>query len=250
VSGSELVTTTLSCGPRRKQFDDTQYAVNAGCLNYLAWCPLAPGKPVDPTHEIVVYIVSNAATKQYVRTDLACDVPVGAAIPSIAAIKDEITKKAPLPRATAGGSSYVVNAAVVFYLTSALPNVSDVTIPKFALGGHSFTARLHLTTTIWTWGDGDNSTFTAAGADDLTGHPYTDGWPCESARECSAYISHVYDQTGRFVVTVEAHWSGTFTLDGSAVNIPIPGDIYRADDPGAQITVRAADSVLVPAGQP
>jgi hypothetical protein len=246
VTGVQVVSSTLECGPRRKAFDDAQYAVRAGCQNYWVWCPLRPGEQIDPTREIVIYTISDPATNEYLRTDLDCDVPAGSSLPGIAAIKAEITKRAPLPHATAAGHDYLVNPAIVFYLTSTAPDLTNVTIRRFNLAGHHFTAQLHLSTTIWTWGDTSSTTYTAANGDPLTGHPYTDNHPCQSLQICTGYISHPYTNTGHYTITAQAHWSGTFTLDTNTDNIPIPGDIYRTDNTGTHITIHQAHAILIP----
>jgi hypothetical protein len=250
VSGSEYVTAVLSCGPRRKHFDDAQVIGNLGCLNYLVWCPLAPGATVDPTKQIVVYQIYNAVTKAYVRTDIACDTPTGSALPSVAAIRAEATRHAPQPTAASGGTRYLINSAVVFYMrpTHGASNLTDTTIPRFTLGGHTFDVRLHLTESTWTWGDGRTDSYSESQGADPLGRAYDDAVACESRTVCSRYIAHPFESPGRFTITVQAHWTGTFALDGDTRQIPIPGDIYRSDPVGRTITVHEARSVLVAPG--
>ncbi|MDQ1752848.1 MAG: hypothetical protein QOE71_3904 [Pseudonocardiales bacterium] len=247
VSGSEYVTDVLSCGPRRKHFDDAQVIGNLGCLNYLLWCPLAPGAAVDPTKQIVAYQVYNAGTKAYVRTDIACDTPTGSALPNIAAIRAEAIRHAPQPTAASGGTRYLINSAVVFYLRPAqgASILADTTIPRFTLGGHTFDVRLHLTESTWTWGDGRTDSYSESQGADPLGRAYDDAVACESRTVCSRYIAHPFESPGRFTITVQAHWTGTFALDGGTRQIPIPGDIYRSDPLGRTITVYEARSVLV-----
>ncbi len=144
----------------------------------------------------------------------------------------------------AGGTDYLVRAAIVFYMTG--PNggaVKDVTIPHFSLGGYNLTAKLSLAKTVWRWGDGTSTTVTTGS---LTGQPYTDSIPCESATECRHYISHVYATPADRTVTVQAFWHVTVTVDGTGEKIPIVGDVYRSDPTGKDITVHRAHAILVP----
>jgi hypothetical protein len=251
LGGSEYISDIRQCGPRRVRFTDAQFVGDPGCKNYLIWCPLAPGATLDPTKQIVVYQIFDTATKAFLRTDISCDVPTGVSLPSMAAIKAEITKHAPVPTARSGGQNYLVNSAIVFYATPppGTPSLSDFTVPDFTLAGYNFHVRLHLEQTRWTWGDGHTDNFTAVGTDAL-GQPYSDRIPCESRTNCSRYISHSYRETGRFTITVEAHWTGTFTINANAQHVPIPGDIYRTDTAGRTITVRQARSILVAPSPP
>jgi hypothetical protein len=251
LGGTEHVSDPLECGPRRVKFGDAHFAGDDSCREYLRWCPLA-GAHIDETKEIVVYHVYDAKTNAFKRIDIGCDVPVGARMPSIAAIKQEVTKYAPEPRATAGGNRYLMNAAIVFYAlpsaqTAAVPTLTDIAIPRFDLGGHTFTAQLHVQRTAWNWGDGSQSAeFTAGNGGDLVGKPFDDRLaPCESDTVCSKYISHVFTRPGTHTVTVEAHWSATFTIDGAADQIVVPGDIFKDDTAGRVVTIVRAHSVLV-----
>jgi hypothetical protein len=241
-----IVTSSTECGPRLKAFNDGQFEGSPACANYLRWCPLSAGAAIDPMHEIVVYEISDAATKQFLRIEIGCDIPVGARMPTIAAIKAEIVKRAPQPRAAAGGTDYVVNPAIVFYLTSTVPDLTHVTIPRFELGGHQFTATLDLASSVWIWGDGTNATARSDDASGAAGKPYTNDDPCESVAVCSHYVAHPYQRPGHYTITATAHWTGTFTADNSNIQIPIHGDIFRADNAGTQITVHEASAVLVP----
>lgn len=238
---------TLECGPRVKNFTDALQNLPGGCGPFVQFCPLPAGRPVDPTHEIVAYNVYERGSDRYLRTDLDCDVPVGNRMPSIAAIKDEITKRAPLPAIGSRGTQLLYNAATVFYLAS--PNagsqLADPHIPDFTLGGHTFTIALHLANSTWQWGDGTSSTY-AGPEQSPVGMPYTDAVPCETVQRCDHYISHTYLAPGVHTITATAHWTGTFTLDGSTVKVPIPGDIFRVATPRT-ITVFEAHSELVDA---
>jgi hypothetical protein len=250
LGGTEYVSDPLECGPRRVKFGDAHFAGDDSCREYLSWCPL-DGAQIDSTKEIVVYHVYDAKTNAFKRIDIGCDVPVGAKMPSIAAIKQEVTKYAPEPRATAGGTRYLMSAAIVFYAlpsaqNAAVPTLTDIAIPKFDLGGHTFTAQLHLQKMVWSWGDGSPpEKFTADNGGDLVGQPYDDHSPCESDTVCSKYISHVFTRPGTHKVTTEAHWTATFTLDGAADRMVVPGDIFKNDTAGRTVTILQARSVLV-----
>ena len=121
--------------------------------------------------------------------------------------------------------------------------VTDVTIPNIPLGGYHLTAKLSLAKTVWRWGDGTNSVISTGS---LTGHPYTDQTPCESATECHHYISHVYTSPADRTVTVQAFWHVTVTVDGTGQDIPITGDVFRSDPTGKTITLHQARAILVP----
>ena len=149
-----------------------------------------------------------------------------------------------MPVTLAGGTDYLVRAAIVFYMTG--PNsqpVTDVSIPHIPLGGYNLTAKLSLAKTVWRWGDGTSTTISTGS---LTGQPYTDRIPCESATECRHYISHTYTAPANRTVTVQAFWHVTVTVDGTGENIPITGDVYRSDPTGKTITLHRAHAVLVP----
>lgn len=166
-------------------------------------------------------------------------------LPSVAAILAEVTRRAPAPVTLAGGTDYLVHAAIVFYMTGpGGRSVRSVTIAHIPLSGYRLTARLALVRTVWTWGDG---TSTTVGLGDVAGHPYSDATPCESATVCTAYIAHGYRRPGHATITVQAFWKVQVTVDGTGQNIPVAGDVYRTDPLGKTITVRRARVVLVPA---
>ena len=149
-----------------------------------------------------------------------------------------------MPVTLAGGTDYLVHAAIVFYMTG--PNsqpVTSVTIRHVPLGGYNLTAKLTLAKTVWRWGDGMTTTVTTG---NLTGQPYTDQIPCESATECRRYISHVYATPADRTVTVQAFWHVAVTVDDTGQDIPINGDVYRSDPTGKTITVHQAHAILVP----
>ena len=168
---------------------------------------------------------------------------VGPPLPSAAAVSAEVTRLAPLPATLAGGTDYVVRAAVVFYATG--PAGAPIQSPTlhFPLGGYDLTAHLTLAKTVWTWGDGSTTAVTRG---DIVSRPYADSTPCESATVCSAYISHVFTAPGRRVVRVEAFWTVTVTLDGVGTPVPVTGGgIFRTDTAGKTITLHTARAVLV-----
>jgi hypothetical protein len=233
VIGTDYVS-PISCGPRRKAFEDLLKTGVDDCFNAMAYCPLAFGAKADPKLEVVIYRVYNVGNQALVRTDIACDVPVGSAIPTIAAIKDEVTKRAPKSDAGVGGTDFIINVAVVFY---ALTD-PDANIPAFPLGGRSLTAKLHVTKTVWNWGDGTTSTF------DSVGRKYEDEVPCESLTVCSSYIAHSFSTPGFRRVSVEVHWDATVSIDGGP-QIAVPGEIISPAGATAPVAMRQAHSVLV-----
>jgi hypothetical protein len=210
------------------------------------WCLRDSGTAADPTKETVVTDVLDPVTGEPVLTTIDCDAEVGPPIPSMAAIKAEATKYAPRPRTASGGTRYLVNAAVVFYATppTGLADLGKVTIPRFALGGHTFDVHLTMVKSSWSWGDGGSDSFAAGGGHSL-GTPYDDGHPCESSTSCPDYIAHVFRSPGTFTVTASARWSATYALDGSAQQLPIPGELLTADPTGRTVTVHEAHSELV-----
>jgi hypothetical protein len=253
IAGSEYIGQSLACGPRRKRFDDAQFTGDAGCANYLIWCPLAPGAGIDAAHQIVAYQVFDTATRTLLRIDIGCDVPTGAGLPPIAAIKAEATRRAPHPHTTAGGTQYLINAAIVFYATppAGIPSLSDLTIPRFSLAGHAFSIRLHLTHTSWDWADTTTSSYPQPGTTSTAlGRPYDDSTPCENTTHCAHYISHPYRHPGTYTIHAQTHWSATYTLDNHPQQIPIPGDIHQTDPTGHTITTHQAHSQLIPPPNP
>jgi hypothetical protein len=243
LQGTEWVD-SMECGPRRKKFDDAQFGGDTSCRNFLVWCPLAAGAQIDPTKEIVVYrVYATGTTSPILRTEIDCDVVVGARMPSIAAIKDEVTKRAPQPNTRAGGTSFLINTAGVFYATaSSVRSLTDIAIPTFDLGGRRISARLHLSKTGWDWGDGS-----PAEKFDGAGQPYDDrAKPCDSLTECPGYVFHVFASPGQHTVRAEAFWDATFTIDASSVQIPVPNGVHRADRGGLLVAVHQAHAVLVP----
>ncbi len=203
----------------------------------------------DPT--VVTFTIVrtySAKTRKLLSVAYVCPDPetgIGPPpLPTAAAISAEVTRRAPVPVTLAGGTDYLVRAAIVFYMTG--PNaqpVTAVTIPHIPLGGYNLTAKLSLAKTVWRWGDGTSTTVTTGS---LTGQPYTDRIPCESATECRHYISHVYATPANRTVTVQAFWHVTVTVDGTGENIPIAGDVYRSDPTGKDITLHRAHAILVP----
>ena len=166
------------------------------------------------------------------------------ALPGAAAISAEVSRRAPAPVTLAGGTDYLVRAAIVFYTTGRTGQpLTDLTIPAIPLGAYHLTATLSLAKTVWRWGDGASTTITTG---DLTGRPYTDSVPCESATQCQRYISHVYTRPGHRTVTVQAFWHVTVTVDGTGQTIPVAADVYRADPTGKTITLHRARVILVP----
>ena len=187
-----------------------------------------------------VYLTKD---NSFVSSSVDCNVRVGPPLPSAAAVSEEVTRLAPLPATLAGGTDYVVRAAVVFFATG--PGGETIQSPTlhFPLGGYDLTAHLTLAKTVWTWGDGSSTSVTSG---NLVGRPYTDAVPCESATVCSAYISHVFTAPGRRTVRVEAFWDVTVTLDGVGTAVPVTGGgIFRTDTAGKTITVHTARAVLV-----
>ena len=148
-----------------------------------------------------------------------------------------------MPMTLAGGTDYVVRAAVVFYATG--PNgapIQDVTL-HFPLAGHRLTAKLTLVETDWSWGDGTSTKVTTGS---LVGRPYTDAVPCESATVCSSYIAHVFTKPGRRAISVQARWDVKVTVDATGEPIPVTGGaVHRIDTAGKAIIVHRARVVLV-----
>jgi hypothetical protein len=245
-AATEYVKEAMNCGPRQVALSSTPWTGNPACRNFEEWCPLAPGTPVDPTKQIRVEQFFDSRTKQFLRTDINCDFVAGPPMPSMAAIKAEATKYAPRPRTASGGTRYLVNAAVVFYATppAGLADLGNVTIPRFTLSGHTFDVHLTMVKSSWSWGDGGSDSFAAGGGNSL-GTPYDDGHPCESSTSCPDYIAHVFRSPGTFTVTASARWSGTYSVDGNAQRVPIPGELVSADPTGRTVAVHEAHSVLV-----
>ena len=204
---------------------------------------MSVGEAYDPGLHIVVTSVFLTKDNSFVSSSVNCNVRVGPPLPSAAAVSAEATRLAPLPATLAGGTDYVVKAAVVFYATG--PGGAPIESPTlhFPLGGYDLTARLTLAKTQWTWGDGTTTTVTRG---DLVGNQYTDSTPCESATVCSKYISHIFTTPARRVVRVEAFWDVKVTLDGVGTDVPVTGGgIFRTDNAGKTITLHTARAVLV-----
>jgi hypothetical protein len=245
-SSTGLVVREMSCGPRQSAEAVNALPSDSECGAYMNWCTLRPGDKQDLSKETKVTTYTALDTGAPLRTDIDCDSAVGPPMPSAAEIKAEATKYAPHPRTASGGTQYLINAAVVFYATppAGLTDLTKVSIPRFTLSGHTFDVRLTLTKAVWTWGDGTSATFDASDGHVL-GTPYDESHPCESASSCHNYVAHTFTAPGTFTVTSAAHWSGTYALDGSAQQIPIPGDLFTADQAGRVVQVHEAHSVLV-----
>jgi hypothetical protein len=245
-AGTEYVNDTLSCGPRNKPLSLAPGAAAPGCPGILRMCALKPGQRADPNTQIMIYDIYDTTTREIIRADIDCDAPTDAQ-PGIAAIKAEATKRAPKPRTTTRGTRYLINAAIVFYITppKGLSQLTDLTIGPFTLRGHKLTIRLHLTQSTWTWGDDTTDTYRETNGDNPVGKHYTDDTPCESNTKCSHYIAHPYTKPGTYTIHAQTHWTGTYTLDRSTKQIPIPGDISTTDPTGRTITTHEVHAVLI-----
>ncbi|UQX89450.1 hypothetical protein M6D93_05445 [Jatrophihabitans telluris] len=219
--------------------------VSLGCGMFIAFCALPAGQQVDANRQIVAYTVREVGTGRFLSLDLNCEVPAGAGLPPIAAVKREITKQVTPPVVMSGGTRYLYRAGVVFYLRgpTGSSSVVDPAIAPFELGGHRFAVSLHLVRSTWTWGDGPSDTYVAS-SHDPAGMPYTETRPCESVSVCSAYIAHAWTTTGTHTVGVVAYWQGTYTIDGGRTRIPIPGEISRAGV-NRVVEIRTAHSILI-----
>lgn len=104
--------------------------------------------------------------------------------------------------------------------------------------GQRVVIRLQSATVHYDFGDG-------ASADGPIGKRYDETRdPCKS-RLCPDYFGHVYTERGVRTVAATAYWHVSFTVDGGAsqqVVGTVPGPTSRA-----QVTVREARAVLVPA---
>jgi len=241
-----------SCGPRVRTPSDT-HIHDDGCFEASITCLLRAGEQAKPDTQVVEYSVYSTATHEYLRTEIACEVPLASAVPSILAVKEEVTKRAPRLYAATGGVEFPVNAAVVFHLSPDRPRpvdeagyaeaAPDVSIPPFSLGGHAFRVQLKLVRTQWNWDDTSTaprgwaqqqSVFTAADPAGAQGMVYDQQRrPCESNLQCRRYLSHAWYRVGPARVTVRTYWAGSFSIDGG-VAIPIPGEIFT-DSPSPKI---------------
>jgi hypothetical protein len=165
-------------------------------------------------------------------------------LPAAAAIRAEITRRAPAPHARTGGTTYLTNTAIVAYITN--PTVADLAAPTltFTLAGHHITAHLNLTSATYTWGDGTSTTYPTGGRTHPLSEPYTDRIPCQHRTRCDHYANHPYNHPGSYRITTTTHWTSTATIDNRPA-IPIPGDIRQTDPAGHTITVRNAYSQLI-----
>ena len=246
----KIVSRTLDCGPRQASVSAGLFASDPRCATYLSWCGVGPDRPSEPNLHVVATFSGPTDPWQVV-----CDTPVAPALPSVAVIRAEAVRRAPKLRAATGGTSYLINAAVVFYLTppagsptgaatgdatGAAGDPGDVTIPPFTLAGHTFTIRLHLTSTDWNWGDGTSTSYTT----DPAGQPYRPDQPCATLTDCPGYLAHTYTQPGRYTATATAHWNADYTLDGDPQPVPIPGELTTTSTPRT-ITTRQAHAELV-----
>ena len=240
---------SASCGPRVHTPTDKNIHEDV-CFEASIYCLLRAGEHAKPNTQVVEYNVYSTQTRQWLRTEINCDVPLASTVPAIAAVKAEVTKRAPRLYAATGGIHFPVNAAVVFFLSADKPRPLDeqmytpasdaAVIPEFELGGHKFQAQLKLIRSQWNWDDDSkvpdgsarqDSEFTSWGPAGPLGEPYDEkNPPCESNRVCSKYLSHAWHRIGKAQVTVRTFWQGLFSVDGG-VPIPIPGEIF-SDSPG------------------
>ena len=233
-TGTEFVS-SFDCGAGVP----TATGQGAACLARYNLC-VADGQTVG---RIFLLNVFSTATNQFLRTEYTCDGGAGVHIPTLAELRDAVTRYAPVPQTVSGGTNYLVNGAVVFYANRpADAPLRDLTIADIPLAGLTLTAKLHLTSTEWSWGDGTTTTV-ASGS--LTGTPYSPAHPCESLTVCSAYVSHSFSTSGTRTVRVEAFWDVTVTIAGSTVGIPVTGGVHRPDAAGRTVVIRSAHSILV-----
>jgi len=250
-TSSEFVE-AASCGPRVRTPSDT-HIHDDGCFEASIECLLRAGEQAKPNTQVVEYSVYSTETRQLLRTEVVCEVPLGSSVPSIGAVKEEVSKRAPRLYAATGGVDFPVNAAVVFHLSPDKPRppddagyaeaAVDASIAPFTLGGHAFRVQLKLVRTQWNWDDTSSvprgwaeqqSVFTAADAAGAQGMVYDQQRrPCESNLQCRRYLSHAWYRVGPARVTVRTYWVGSFSVDGG-VAIPIPGEIYT-DSPSPKI---------------
>ena len=247
------ITQVFACGPRLPYVIAIAADLDEPCDIARLECSLGVTQMGDPTMQTVVSNFYHPGAIEPYRTDFVCDVPLGSSVPSIGAVKEEVSKRAPRLYAATGGVEFPVNAAVVFHLSPDKPRPADgagyaeaavdASIAPFTLGGHAFRVQLKLVRTQWNWDDTSRvprgwaeqqSVFTAADAAGAQGMVYDQQRrPCESNLKCRRYLSHAWYRVGPARVTVRTYWVGSFSVDGG-VAIPIPGEIYT-DSPSPKI---------------
>ena len=234
----------VDCGPRQPADSAAMMTTNSDCAIFVSACSVGQVAPPNPTiHVVATYFPPGGA----IVMQVACETAVGPPALPVAAIRAEAVRRAPQLQAATGGTNYLINAAVVYYLTGPagrgetdVQSITDVTIPPFTLAGHSFAIRLHLAETDWDWGDGSTSSYTNKPA----GQPYRTDIPCRSRTDCPDYIAHTYQQPGGYTISGTAHWTATYTLDGNPLVTPIPGQLTTTSTPRS-ITIHQAHAELV-----
>jgi hypothetical protein len=126
-----------------------------------------------------------------------------------------------------------------------MPVIFSVVTPQdeafrpFPLLGQQVTARAHVRTYRWRFGDGTSADYTWPGRD------YTASMPC-SRDGCAGYVQHPYERSGAVSVSPRLVWSVQFRVAGGDWQ-DIPGAMFT-DGPAQQIRLTSARTVLVPGG--
>ncbi len=154
---------------------------------------------------------------------------------SPAMVRQQVQKL--LPRAVwhhqPPGGDALVHMPVIYSVATP----QDEVFRPFPLLGQMVTARAHVRTYHWTFGDGSSADYTWPGRD------YTAGEPC-SRDDCAGYVQHPYERTGTVAVSPRLVWAVQFRVAGGGWQ-DIPGDMFT-DGPAQQIRLVAAHTVLVP----
>lgn len=126
-----------------------------------------------------------------------------------------------------------------------MPVIFSVVTPQdeafrpFPLLGQQVTARAHVRTYRWRFGDGTSADYAWPGRD------YTASMPC-GRDGCAGYVQHPYERSGAVSVSPRLVWSVQFRVAGGDWQ-DIPGAMFT-DGPAQQIRLTSSRTVLVPGG--
>lgn len=151
-------------------------------------------------------------------------------------VRDRVVKVLPKPQwhhQPPHGEVLVIKPMIVRVDTP-----QDVAFRPFTILGQRVTARAHVKTYAWDFGDHSGSwRYTSPG------RAYEDDLPCADAQHCADYVFHSYQQLGVVAIVPTLHWTVQYRV-GDADWQTIPADMFTV---GAAQRVRLveAHSVLV-----
>jgi hypothetical protein len=104
---------------------------------------------------------------------------------------------------------------------------------NLTLLGRSVELRIHASSYAWIHGDGTTQTT------DWAGRPWERGLPIDR------YITHIYEDTGRFAPSVRVTWSADYRV-GNGPWLPVNGAVHRTSPPTDLQVLEAEPKLVAP----